>query len=187
MSNDTLADETKGREARHLESLKGVVRALIRADASFDALDHSASDTLALFETIWKCNPIGLRAMVDAGVGVFEALATGQAACDHAADWIETTETQRYKRGQPLYGLSVERWLEKRRRNGKESLKVLHSYFHSQAQGEQARPAGRPSSDKGVSSVENTVNTETLKREDDWQDIVSRLAKLWPGPRARRS
>lgn len=119
-------EEADAQDAQYLKTMRTLVRVVSGAGASFTPLRDLGIHATA--EAIWKCNPIGLRAMLAEGVRVCKALGTGQAACHYAAQWVEAAGKRREKIREPRLIPSSSAWLKARLATKMENMDALHEY-----------------------------------------------------------
>ncbi|KAL8735414.1 MAG: hypothetical protein Q9166_000960 [cf. Caloplaca sp. 2 TL-2023] len=120
-------------EAKKLTIIRSLVRLLIFAGVSFKS--HMDWRKNATAEAIWKCSPLGLQAMLAEGVSPAKALGTGQAACHHAAQWVEAAGKQRDRDHKPRLVESASVWLKARLRCRLQNEEILREYFGRSGRG----------------------------------------------------
>lgn len=130
LSSDEQGDAL---EAKQLTIMRSLVRLLNFAGVSF--ISHKDWRKNATADAIWKCSPLGLRAMLAEGVSPAKALGTGQAACHHAAQWVEAKGKQRNRNSEPRLVESASVWLKARLRCRIQNEEILREYFGSSDRG----------------------------------------------------
>ena len=125
----SLDEEIDKKHARYLETVKSLVRILINSKASFKCFHFADGDKDALTHVLCKCNALGLQAMLEEDVSIFDALGTGEAAWSSAAKWIEQSEKRRAKLEEPIRNISSLEWMEKRISREQKASDVLINYL----------------------------------------------------------
>ncbi|KAL8757676.1 MAG: hypothetical protein Q9199_002057 [Rusavskia elegans] len=120
-------------EAKQLTIMRSLVRLLNFAGVSF--ISHKDWRNNATADAIWKCSPLGLLAMLAEGVSPAKALGTGQAACHHAAQWVEAIGKKRERDPEPRLVESASVWLKARLRCRIQNEEILREYSGSSDRG----------------------------------------------------
>lgn len=115
-------------EGQRIELVKTLIRTLSGAGAKFDTLHVRLGKTAALAEALCQCNPIGLKAMLDEGVELHQALGTGQIAFKWAAIWMKVNG-KRWEEIRKSREIDVEKFMKQRRSRGLENLQSVRQYI----------------------------------------------------------
>ncbi|MDI1492142.1 MAG: hypothetical protein OHK93_003354 [Ramalina farinacea] len=121
-----IEEENRAHESRYLALLAAMIRVLSTSEALFHIHAERSSDLIV--GPAWKCNPLGLRAMLVEGVPVLKALGIGMTAFEYAAIWVEGGGGQRDKRHMPRVIESKAAWLETRKASGMGNADMLFEY-----------------------------------------------------------
>ncbi|KAI9695523.1 MAG: hypothetical protein M1836_006440 [Candelina mexicana] len=114
-------------KTKKLMITRSLVQLLTFAGVSFNSHKDWRKNSTA--EAIWKCRPLGLQAMLAEGVSLAEALGTGQAACHHAAQWVEAAGKRRERDHETRLVESASVWLKARLRCRVQNEEILRQYI----------------------------------------------------------
>ena len=119
-------EEFEAHESRYLELLTAMIRVMSISEASFDA--YAELDWHPMAEAAWKCNPLGLRAMLVEGVPVRKALGIGISACHSTAISLQKIGNEQDRLNQPRKIGSAAAWMKARMASGKGNAAMLTEY-----------------------------------------------------------
>ena len=184
MSGSTMSDDQfEGPDETYVDTVKDLTQVLLHANAIFDSTEGESNEVKDTFETMCKCRPLALEAMLEAGVEVLEALGTARAACELVARWIDISQ----KRAQNLQlrplNTSSAAWLQQRKLNGKKSLLILQKHFKGASwtgRVEEMNAMRRQDGERGEIEASSEIEEAPTQPENTSRRSSSRLTRLWP-------